>query len=258
VSTTINQSLVAGDIAVGFDNGAANITSNKSLDRKDIRWIYHDQAGYIFLQKNTVHVGNEEQEGNWQKVYTSGSNEVIKADVFNLWIDHGSNPKNGSYAYAVFPKQSLDSIKFFSRHSPVKIIRNDTLVQAVEYPGAEMLQAAFYKKGSIKTKDIGLIETDAKCLLMIRKEENNFLLSVSTPPQSGKLLKLNYDGHPVPEDSVRQNVINLPKKITISLPGHFTGENCIYNAANNTTKIQFDMPVGIYEGKTVTRKISKK
>lgn len=258
LSTTINQSLVAGDIAVGFDNGAANITSNKSLDRKDIRWIYHDKAGYLFLQKNTVHVGNEEQEGNWKKVYTSGSDQVIKGDVFNLWIDHGSNPKNGSYAYAVLPKQSLDSIKFFSRHSPIKIIRNDTLVQAVEYPGAEMLQVVFFKKGSIKTHDIGLIGTDSKCLLIIRKEANDLLLSVSTPPQSGKILKLNYDGHPVAEDSVRQEVINLSQKITISLPGHFTGQNCIYNTTKNTTKMEFNMPGGIYEGKTVTRKINKK
>ncbi len=257
ISTTVNQSLIAGDIVVGFDKGQTNITSHKWLDRKDIRWVYHDQAGYVFLQKNTVHVGNEEQEGNWKKVYTGGSNEVIKGNVFNLSIDHGRNPQSGSYAYAVFPKQSLDSIKFYSTHSPVKIIRNDTMVQAVEYPGADIWQAVFYKRGIIKTQNIGLIETDFKCLLMIRKEENNFLLSVSTPPQNGKLLKLNYDGHPESEDSVRPDLTNLAQKITISLSGYFTGENCIYNAVNNTSKIEFDMPDGIYEGKTVTKKISK-
>jgi chondroitin AC lyase len=118
LSTTVNQSLVAGDIVVGFDKAERNISSHKSLDRKDIRWIYHDQAGYLFLQKSTVHVGNEEQEGNWKKVYISGSDQPIKGDVFNLWIDHGNKPQNGSYAYAVFPKQRLDSIKF-TLHIPL-------------------------------------------------------------------------------------------------------------------------------------------
>jgi hypothetical protein len=89
-------------------------------------------------------------------------------------------------------------------------------------------------------------------------EANFFLLSVSTPPHTGKLLKLNYDGHPESEDSVGPDVSNLPGKISISLSGNFSGENCIYNAVNNTTKIEFDMPDGINEGKTVTRKISKK
>jgi hypothetical protein len=132
------------------------------------------------------------------------------------------------------------------------------VVQAVEYPGDGMLQAVFYKKGSLKTQDIGLIETDAECLFMIRKEANNFLVSISSPPQSGKLLKLNYDGHPVSENSKAPDVINSPQKITISLSGNFRGEHCIYNAVNNITKIEFDLPAGIYEGKTVTRIISKK
>jgi chondroitin AC lyase len=257
ISTTVNQSLIAGDITVGFDKGETNISAHKSLNRKDIRWAYHDQAGYLFLQKNTVHVENEEQEGDWKKVYTGGSDKVIKGNVFNVWIDHGINPLNGSYAYAVFPKQSLDSIKFYAAHSPLKIIRNDTLVQALEYPKAGIWQAVFYKKGNIKTENIGVIETDFECLLMIRKEGNDFLLYVSTPPQSGKLLKLNYDGHPESEDSAKPDVTNLPEKITISLSGYYKGENCTYNSVNNTTKIQFDMPEGIYEGKTVSRKISK-
>jgi len=257
ISTTVNQSLVDGGITVGFDKGETNISGHKSLDRKDILWVYHDQAGYVFLQKNTVHVGNQEQEGNWKKVYTGGSSDLLKGDVFSVWIDHGSNPQNGSYAYAVFPKQSLDSIKYYSTHSPVEIIRNDTMVQAVEYPGTGICEAVFYRGGNIKSENIRLIETDFKCLLMIRKEGNNFLLSVSTPPQSGKMLKLNYDGHPESEDSAWHDMTNRPEKITISLSGRFTGGNCIYDSVNNTTKIEFDMPDGIYQGKTVTREITK-
>ncbi|MEO9146439.1 MAG: polysaccharide lyase family 8 super-sandwich domain-containing protein [Ginsengibacter sp.] len=258
VSTTVNQSLVVGNIEVGYNKRQINIANGKSQDRDDIGWVYHDRAGYIFLQKNNVHVGNEEQEGNWKKVYTGGNDKLVKGSIFNLWIDHGNYPNNASYAYAILPNLSLDSLKFYSQHSPVKIVQNDTLIQAVEYPGQGMAQIVFYKKGGIKIKDLGFVETDKACLLMIRKESNNLTLSISTPPEHGKVLKLNYDGHPEPEDSIEAESTRFQQKIIVSLSGHFEGENCRYNSVNNATKIEFEMPEGISEGRSIYKTIYKK
>ena len=258
VLTTVNQSLLVGNIEVGFDKRQINIANLKSQDRDGIRWVYHDRTGYIFLQKNKVYVGNEEQEGDWKKVYKGGSDKLIKGIVFNLWIDHGNSPNNDSYAYAIFPNLSLDSVKFYSQHSPIKIIQNDTLIQAVEYPDLGMAQIIFYKKGKIKIKDFGFLEADNACLLMIRKESNNFSLSVSTPPENGKLLKLNYDGHPEPDNLIEVQSSEVEQKIIVSLSGHFKGENCTYHSENDATKIEFEMPEGISEGRSIYKTIYKK
>ena len=257
VSTTINQCFLSGKIVAGINKSKEIVTEKRPLNRSGINWIYHDNTGYVFLQNNKVYVSNDIQKGNWKQVYKGGKDDLITGNVFNLGIDHGSRPQNDSYAYAIYPGIDMDSTGHYAAHPIQKVLRNDTLIQAVQYEKNKMLQAVFYRPGKIAIDESTILETDSPCILMTRQESKNFILTVSSPPEQGKMLTLNQDGHPEAKDLISDLPKKQPKRLTITLNGHFDGDYCVYDSTKNKTDIQIQLPNGMYEGKSIKIVIRK-
>jgi chondroitin AC lyase len=253
VSTTLNQSLLHGDIVVEKNKTEKTITLGHALNGTGIDWVYYDHTGYIFLQKNAIHVSADVQTGNWKRVYSDGSPKPVTGEIFNLWIDHGNRPVNGSYAYAILPDINKDSLTHFVQYPSVKIMQNDTILQAIQYSERKITQAVFYRAGKIKLDKHTILQTDNPCILMMKQSGRALRLTMAIPPEHGRTVTLSSNGFPEKSEAGTPSHFEYKKEVILSLSGHYSGENCSYDSDNDQTRIVFNMPGSIYEGKSITR-----
>lgn len=80
---------------------------------KNPEWIWHDGIGYLFPKGGNIVAGQQIQSGTWHDInHSINRKEEIQNDVFTVCIDHGLQPKSGSYAYIVLPdKKTPEAVK---------------------------------------------------------------------------------------------------------------------------------------------------
>ena len=58
---------------------------------------------YVFPGGATVHGLRETRSGSWKDINTDGSDKLLSAQYASLALNHGIDPVQASYAYAVYP-----------------------------------------------------------------------------------------------------------------------------------------------------------
>lgn len=167
VTTTINQAWARGSVKV-FDEG--------------MKRIWHDSIGYYFPNQGEVKWTSEKQTGSWHLINANRSKNVFQGKVFKLWLNHGHDPANGSYAYVVKPGMSENDMK---RNAALhtKILENTPLVQAVENEDLQMVQVVFHQAGSLVKPNFS-VTVDQPCVLLIKAmKTKNPMLYLSDPSQ---------------------------------------------------------------------------
>jgi hypothetical protein len=106
------------------------------------------------------------------------SEEKLKAKIFNLWLDHGSNPSGQTYAYVLVPRADKQVMEKMGKRFPFRI-RNLPVMQEVESRDGTMGGVVFYEAG--KSEIFGGIEADQPCMVMVKKEGKKTLISVADP-----------------------------------------------------------------------------
>ena len=96
-------------------------------------------------------------------------------DVLSMWIDHGTNPVDDTYGYAVYCGEGLPAQAY-----PFEVLRNDTLVQAVRSTDGSVLGAVFYDgQTQLSAPDGTRLSVSAPCVVLIEKKDGKTLLSVT-------------------------------------------------------------------------------
>ena len=184
VGTTVNQCWLKGSVNVGDVSGkASKIRVGYTAVLKDPSYVWHDGVGYVFPEGGSLTLSAVEQKGSWYRINNAHSKEDISGNVFKLWMDHGANPSNGKYVYAVIP----GTVEEMSRESAaVRVVANSDTLQAVRHTALKMLQAVFYKPGVLVDSGIRL-QADGVCILLLKIDnKGRVVLSVADPTQSEK------------------------------------------------------------------------
>ena len=210
ITTTINQCRLNGKVLTN-ENG--NITTvEKEITSNLLRWVWHDSIGYFFPGKENINVSSQSQSGNWNKINTSYSKEEITGNVFKMWVNHGQQATNSSYAYIAVPGISQDEMKSYPQNKLI-ILSNTDSIQAVEHSGLKMIQVVFYKPGTIAAKDI-VVSADKPCIILLKKETDSISVFVADPTQQNKEVVI----------SLKSIIKNSERKLTCLLPkGNFAG-----------------------------------
>ena len=164
VTTSVNQCLQAGKVTEGPT------------------WIQHGNVAYLFPDRAHVNFTAGPQEGRWSDIGT-GSSELVRKNVFNLWIDHGIRPKDATYEYRVYPGGTAAA-----SGEEVQIIANKPEQQAVYHKRLNLLAVAFWQPGRAKN-----VEVDRRCLLLLRGGK----LAISNPENQPGSVKVSVDGNPL-------------------------------------------------------------
>lgn len=230
VVTTVNQTLMRGDVKIE-QNGSPQTLPRGKRSLSNVKWAHHNQIGYLFPEPATVTLSNQTETGRWSDITDQKniSTELVSKDVFSLWFDHGKKPRKASYAYIVVPCVSEDALRETSRNNrSIKIVSNNDSIQAVIHQKEGIVQAVFYKAGTLDIGEGKSITMDSPGLVMLKAK-------------NGRITELT-----VADPSRKLNRINL------WVDGQYTSKGDQYRTLTEGQKTLFiiDLPQGVYSGKS--------
>lgn len=233
--TTLNQVERRGVVTYNVGNGQNTIGTGTNTQRNfnninQVAWFHHDGIGYIILPNGGVDIKlwAENRRRRWKDIDQSNSdNNLRNINMFQLSINHGTNPNQESYEYLVVPNVSVSQTANLANNLPLQIMMHSQQAQVVYNPSDQILQAAIYQASQQFPTPWGFdVEADKPVMIMMKKDSSVINLKISDPMQQ-------------------------ENRITLELEGEFFGPFVSYNPANNISRIRFDMPRGIYRGQAV-------
>lgn len=225
VVTTVNQSFLRGTVTVKTGNTEKIPGESESIS--DPVWILHDQTGYLFPQGGSLFLEAKNVEGSWHWSTSRFPEEILKADLFRLWFEHGTNPSGKSYQYILVPDANVEKLNQLENNKPF-VLLNEKNVQQVVASDGKTAGIVFYTKG--KTQIFGGIQTDQPCVMMIRETHDGIGISLADPTQ-------------------------LLEKVILKIGGNYNAENA--KAENGVTTLTVNLPIGEDAGKSVTALLRK-
>lgn len=184
IATTINQSLL--NTAAAYARiGATQTVSSGQFVLTNALWVQQDGFGYLRLGTNDEwNLTLQTQTGRWYDINNAASTQWLGTNVFTLFINHGSKPAGGSYAYAVVPAATSSVMPALAASPPVAVLTNATTLQAAYHFASHQLQAVFQAAGGVTTPDGTRLEADAPCILGARMATGGVTLCAARPDHS--------------------------------------------------------------------------
>lgn len=238
VATTLNQCLLNKDVVVKTKN-TSQILSKGEHHSTDLSWVLHDSVGYLFPSPVSANIRNTTATGSWRQIthQSRATDEPVQKEVFALWLDHGKQPRDASYAYIVVPGISLSSLEQYFKAKNIVILANSSEMQAAESKELNIAEAVFYHQGSIKLRNNMVLATSTPCIVMVKlKGKAIDEISVSDPTEKLTSLQLS---------------VNVPVK------GSGTNWHSEWKKEKSETAIFVDLPKAEMAGKTVVMKFAE-
>lgn len=229
IFTSINQSLLQGEVTVGDTETTAQLERGRH-PMPQAHWVHHDQTAYVFPGGADIMVQNCTQSGSWQEINRSKPGTTEHRAVFSLWLDHGRQPRGGTYEYIVAPGLSVDETKEYAQKNHLRILENTAKLQAVWHEELEMLQAVFWQPGQVTCPTDLVVSVDRPCLLLLQRRADELHVAISDPQQ-------------------KLSTINL--KINAPLSGHGT----TWCNDEGMSLVSFELPGKALASKSVVRRL---
>lgn len=204
IRTTIDQTLHENQI-VAMQNGK-QVPVGKGIwsffvGGKPVWVVQQGKFAYTILPEYTRNASFRYDTKKTEWIKRNGSNKNKKdlpeqVDILHLWIDHSQTPLNDTYGYVVYAGNGVPDTEL-----PFKVLRNDTIVQAVNSRDGNVLEAVFYQsEEKLKVNDREDIAVSAPCVLLIEKEGASKKISVTDATMNGNLkeIVITYNGKKIP------------------------------------------------------------
>lgn len=175
VQTTVLQWAAGGEaVPLMLPGGlCAELTTEPQI-LQGIRWCLVDGIGAIFYEPADI----------W--VRRAGR-------VTTIWLDHGPEPSDGGYAYALLPATSQAEVEAFAAAPPVRPVRRDRAAHAVIDEITGSTAVAFFEAGEAA----GMV-TDAPAIVYWRSLGDGSALAVQNPLHTTAEMTVTL---PLPEDA---------------------------------------------------------
>jgi hyaluronate lyase len=138
-------------------------------------------AGYYFPGGANVKALREARTGSWSLVNTGGSTTTLTRNYLTLWFDHGSNPANASYAYAILPNKTASETATYAGAPQFQVLENSPEAQGVRETSLGV-EAVNFWTDNIRT--VGAITCDRKASVLTQERPGQIDLAVSDPTQT--------------------------------------------------------------------------
>ena len=233
VVTTINQVLMKSDVIAEVDD-EVEVLEQGSRELENVKWVHQDEIGYIFPEKATVHLANQEAQGRWSDITDQKniSEELISEDVFMMYVDHGARPNDAKYQYIVVPDIDVQALKEKKKkNADIAILSNTSRLQVVRHQKQNIVQAAFYQAGELSITNGLTLRMDSQGMVMLHLDGNRIKkISASDPSRKLSRMLITVSGQ---YDKKNDNL------------------NTYFDSDHNTTLMLIDLPQGVFAGKSV-------
>lgn len=192
VLTTMEQNWHVGDVWAGKGRNSTPIVMGETANLDGCRWLLHGTTGYVFPEAQKVKASIEQRTGAWREIGANESPAPVTGEVFTAWIEHGTAPQDGTYAYAVLPHTTPAEIKSYTIP---EILSNTPQRQAVWNARLKLLGTVFYEPGQLTLPaGYGTFEVDKPCVLLARANGNSWTISVADPTQTLQRIEVTLRG----------------------------------------------------------------
>jgi hyaluronate lyase len=129
------------------------------------KWfLMEGHAGYVFLEDAKLLL-------NRYKCETADSQSFLRAN-----IEHGKNPVDASYAYAIIPYATEERLNSYHANADVEIISNTTALQAVREKNLCITGYVFHEAGSCEG-----IEISEAAILVVKEKDGKLSMRITDP-----------------------------------------------------------------------------
>ncbi|MFF3486325.1 polysaccharide lyase 8 family protein [Streptomyces sp. NPDC002701] len=134
----------------------------------------------------------EDRTGAWSDINTTSTTERRTRRWQTLWLDHGTDPVDATYAYVLLPGASRRTVAARAAdRRRLSVLANDSGRQALSVPSLGLLAATFWRPGTA-----GPLTSSAPASVLLRRRGRTATLCVSEPPRTGDALEIVWE-HPV-------------------------------------------------------------
>ncbi len=238
VATTLNQSLLTGDVTIGTTGGESVLRKGRH-DLEEVRWVHHDKTAYLFTDPSSAQLENRQRSGYWKDIneqtWALARDKEYK-NVFTLWINHGVKTQQSEYKYIVVPGIESDEIARYESANPIEILANSTQIQAVQHTELGISQIVFYEPGEIEIIDGVTIKAQKPGMVMVRH--------------------YGHDVHEITVSDPSRKLDVFPLMINAQVEIDDSRLDIRWNEREGTSTVEFKLPVDEYAGQSVTVKLS--
>ncbi len=165
-------------------DGEEVLTSDTLLIDSSTHWAHfagvyeNTNVGYWFPQPTAVHLQRETRTGSWEainRIY--GSKEPVTRSYFTLWLDHGKNPKDASYAYVLLPGRDVAAMAAFAAAPSVEVLSNTPQVQVARNIKEGVTGFNFWEV----TDPVAGVSVDAPASVIVHETPKTITIGVSDP-----------------------------------------------------------------------------
>lgn len=182
--------------------GSANMT-NKPLHTTILQWASQKAEPVLVLADEKVSLVGETEislEGvNWLwldeddvgVVFHTPTDVTVRLQgkIITMWINHGDQPVDDRYAYALLPRASLDETKDFANSPSFMPVRYDKKVHAVKAKGGESAGLVFFEPDT----SLG-IHSESSAIVYHKKGKLGGIVTVQDPLHRKETIKLSMEG----------------------------------------------------------------
>ncbi|MCT7354790.1 polysaccharide lyase 8 family protein [Streptomyces sp. 15-116A] len=155
-------------------------------------WAHLEGHGGWLILDGELRTLREDRTGAWSDINTTSTTERRTRRWQTLWLDHGTDPTDATYAYVLMPGADRHRITRRAADRPwLRILANDRTRQAVAVPSLGLTAANFWQPGTA-----GALTSTAPASVLLRRRGRTATLCVSEPTRTGEPLEIIWD-HPV-------------------------------------------------------------
>ncbi|MBG6134356.1 polysaccharide lyase 8 family protein [Longispora fulva] len=179
-----NRNLGSGTGTQAFlVNGTAQLTTvGSSGTFTATSWAHNPFAGYVFPGGATIKGVREDRTGAWHDINVNGATTALSRKYLTLWVDHGTNPTNGSYAYQLMPVATSAATQARAADPGwMTILNNTRYQQAVQIPSKGVTAINYW---SVPLGPIGGVMVDQPCAVLVRVTGNQATVCLADPQQN--------------------------------------------------------------------------
>lgn len=195
IETTVeNRKINEGSICHFYSDGNEILTHDGEWALKNCHWIHFESLnekssiGYYFPDKPVLNIQKGLHIGTWfdiNQLYPL-KNPISKS-YFTLWLDHGKNPRNGTYAYVLLPGKDLAETEEYAKNPNSVILINTPKLQAIHNKKEKVTGINFWE-----TPDnyVETIHVDAPASVIVKETTDELVIGISDPTQLNKTISV--------------------------------------------------------------------
>lgn len=192
VETTVeNRNLGPTGTASFQVDGAAKPTGIPwSATLTGAKWAHiGGHGGYVFPGGATVKALREERTGRWSDINKGGASTAIARKYLTMYVDHGTAPTNGTYAYVLMPGASAAQTAARAGATGwLQTLANSDDQQGVSVPSLGFTGVNFWFGGTV-----GKLAASAPCSVQIsERSDGTAVICVSDPMRAQTSLTLTW------------------------------------------------------------------